>query len=398
MTVSNGDKNISTEPATGTLADASHAAPILRLNATLVTDAKALERAIRVIVKADEIGFDIETTGYDPAYHPNGVQPPHGTIRTIQVALEEPDVRQYVIDCWRVDPTPLLDALFATPGKPWHQNPQRETVIHYAWFEAEWLAYHYGVTLGNVYDTCAAVRKLNAHAKAQHQKALKLKQKGREARSLFDEVPYEAAGHENQLPTDGLGKALAGTPDVSSGSAPDGLAVLGHAPFSKPLADAKLATVTQALLGIELDKGFQSRPWDNPRLTRGQVDYAALDAAVLVAIAPMLKEYCAAAGVTADVAGASAKPGKAGVYRKEKYGADEWSRHRVLRALKSAEGYDEAVTIARCLGQLPLRWDDRVALRKRAHERADELLGVTKSYEPIENDRRAYTRTPVLAA
>jgi hypothetical protein len=341
------------------------------VNATLITEQNALNDVIRTVVKAPVIGLDIETTGYNPKYQKNGVKPSEGTIRTIQIAVKNPEARQFVIDCWRVDPTQLLEALYSTPAKPWLVQPERVTIIHYAWFEAEWLAHHYGVTLGKVFDTCAAARKLNSFNKAQRAQV-----KGHAGKSLFADVDPSYAP---------LGEA---TGDV--------------------LPDAKLATVARALTGAELDKDFQTRPWDQSRLTRGQVDYAALDAAILLLIAPILKERCIAAGVLTDVEAVSDKPAKAGAWLHEKHSSDEQSRNRVLRALEAAVEYEEASKISRCLGQLNLRWDDRIALRKRAQGRANELLGATEpaiadtgyGYAPytLHHDRRAYERTPALAA
>jgi ribonuclease D len=341
------------------------------VNATLVTEQGALDDVIRTVVKAPVIGLDIETTGYNPKYHKNGVKPSEGTIRTIQVATKNPEPRQFVIDCWRVDPTQLLEALYSTPAKPWILQPARVTIIHYAWFEAEWLAHHYGVTLGKVFDTCAATRKLNTFNKAQRARA-----KCQVGKSLFADVdPWYAP----------LGEATGNV-----------------------LPDAKLATVSLALAGVVLNKAFQGSPWDQSRLTRGQVDYAATDAAILLELAPTLKERCIAAGVLADVEAMSDKPAKACAWLHEKHSSDQRACQRVLRALEASEEYEEASKVSRCLGQLSLRWDDRMTLRKRAQRRAIELLEAREpatndavyGYAPstLEEDRRAYERTPALAA
>jgi hypothetical protein len=327
------------------------------VNATLVTDQKALTETIGVVARADAIGLDIETTGYDANYHPNGVRPTDGTVRTIQIAVRAPEPRQYVVDCWRVDPTPLLDAIFNTPAKPWQHDPERETVVHYAWFEAEWLAHHYGVTLGKIFDTCAATRKLNSYNKAQRAS----RRRGETGRNLFADVDPTFASTGEVLP------------------------------------DAKLATVAGALLGVTLEKALQSAPWDQRRLTTAQVEYAALDAAVLLELAPILKERCDAAGVTADVEAASDKAGKAGAHLREKHGTNEWSRLRAHRALSAAESFDQATRVARFLGQLPLRWDDRIQIRRQAMRRADELLsGGAYEYNLVTNgeERRRSQREP----
>jgi ribonuclease D len=82
-------------------------------------------------------------------------------VRLIQIGVEDPEPRQWVIDCFAIDPTPVLDQAWKTARRPYVKFDQ-ETVIHYAWFEQEWLGYHYGVHLGKIFDTCAISRKVNS--------------------------------------------------------------------------------------------------------------------------------------------------------------------------------------------------------------------------------------------
>lgn len=110
-----------------------------RENVSYITDEAALEAMVAELHAADPqvVALDIETTG--------GFKPWMGTIRLIQVGIEEPEPRQFVVDCWRVRPMSLIDFL---------DDASRELVTCNGIFEQEHLAYHYGLKMRNVFDIC----------------------------------------------------------------------------------------------------------------------------------------------------------------------------------------------------------------------------------------------------
>src|ERR1039458_5292768 len=104
------------------------------LNYTYVTTPRELDKCKQALWNMPRIGLDIETTGYSPDENGNmpvGNTEADGCVRLIQIAIDEPTPRQWVIDCFRVDPTPVLERIYGMPKKPFWSVKQ-ETVIHYA--------------------------------------------------------------------------------------------------------------------------------------------------------------------------------------------------------------------------------------------------------------------------
>ena len=74
-------------------------------------------------------------------------EPWNGTVRLVQIAAPGPDggAISLVLDCWAVDPAPLLRLL----------GDGRRVLAHNARFEQSWITYRWGVDLGDLLDTCA---------------------------------------------------------------------------------------------------------------------------------------------------------------------------------------------------------------------------------------------------
>jgi DNA polymerase-1 len=94
-------------------------------------------RILEHIDTAEVVGLDIETTGLDP--------------RTSKVRLVQVATTDFVglIDCFRVDPRPVLQALARTT-----------VVAHNAKFEWMHIYHHYGIALDNIRDTMLAAQVL----------------------------------------------------------------------------------------------------------------------------------------------------------------------------------------------------------------------------------------------
>ncbi len=126
-------------------------------------------------------------------------------------------------------------------------NPGREVIAHNAKFEQSWIAYRWGIEFGAVVDTMAWWSVIAGH--------------------------LQAAGVEHGV------------------------------------EDARLVTLVERFIGLELDKSYQTSDWSLEELSAGQLEYAGLDAAVLVPLADVLAELggalgCAEQARIASLAGA----------------------------------------------------------------------------------------------
>lgn len=134
-----------------------HAGPtgevIPELNYKMVTSAAHLRRVISELEQVSEFGFDIETAS---TFNDFGER--HGSIRLIQIGIDDPQLgrRQWVIDCWEVNPAPLVPIL---------QDPKIRKIIHNAQFEARWFEYHLGTRIANSFDTLIAWRRIHTRRK-----------------------------------------------------------------------------------------------------------------------------------------------------------------------------------------------------------------------------------------
>lgn len=117
-----------------------------RLNYLYVTDQQGMRQTVDELTRADPrfLALDIETTGT--------FKPWMGTVRLIQIGIEEPTPRQFVVDCWRVRP----DAIF-----PLLTDSRRELVTCNGSYEQEHLMYHFGLSLLNVFDVCYSSKAIN---------------------------------------------------------------------------------------------------------------------------------------------------------------------------------------------------------------------------------------------
>ncbi len=116
------------------------------LNITYVTEPEQVATDVADALAHPDVtrvGLDIETTG--------GLKPWQGTIRTIQVAVEDPEPRQFVIDLWETDAHPALEAF---------ENPEIEVVTFNGMYEQLHLLHHHGCRITNLYDVCYASREV----------------------------------------------------------------------------------------------------------------------------------------------------------------------------------------------------------------------------------------------
>jgi len=90
------------------------------------------------LVEASKIvGLDIETTGLNPR---------KDKIRLVQVSDGD---KTYIVDAFKVNVGPLIEALAARPEK---------VIAHGAKFEWSFVYHHYGIALDNLVDTYLLAR------------------------------------------------------------------------------------------------------------------------------------------------------------------------------------------------------------------------------------------------
>ena len=196
-------------------------APTTRIHVIRTPD--EVEQAVQLLADQPVLGLDIETacTRLPPDRREEraAFDPWNGTVRLVQLAAPGPDGAPIaiVLDCWEVDPAPLLKLL----------GDGRRVLAHNARFEQSWIAYRWGVEIGDLFDTCAWWTVI--------------------------------AGH------------------------------LAAAGFEHGLEDAKLVTLAERFLHAELDKSFQTSDWAQEELSEGQLAYAGEDAAILLPLAELLE-------------------------------------------------------------------------------------------------------------
>lgn len=271
------------------------------LNYELITTDRAVSAAARRFRGATRVALDIETA----ANRGNGAW--NGAPRLIQVGVDDPKRgrEQIVVDCFHADPSPLFPLL---------EDPEVEKVIHWARFEQEWFAFHYGVWLPNIYDTCLAWQAIER------------------ARVKADE------GYRKQ--------------------------------------SSKLTAVADRVLDQPLDKEQQSSFWGRADLSVSQVEYAALDVAVLHPVVERTKEIVAELDIEKKVRTSCdgvAKTIKSQLERARKRGSrDESIRiHGTLVRASSLEQLERAWLSSR---QLAVHYRERRKLTEVYERRRSELL------------------------
>ena len=119
-------------------------------------------QAVELLQDQPVLGFDIETacTRLPPERREerDAFDPWNGTVRLVQIAAPGPDggAISVVLDCWDVDPGPLLRLL----------GDGRRVLAHNAKFEQSWVKYRWDIELTDLLDTCAWWTVIAGHLKA----------------------------------------------------------------------------------------------------------------------------------------------------------------------------------------------------------------------------------------
>jgi len=254
-----------------------------KLNIAYVDDPRALKECLQVLGHPDvtRIALDIETTG--------GLRPQSGTIRLIQVGVELPEPRQFLIDAWAVNPSSLMPLL---------QDPDIEILTCNGRYEQTWLGYHHGVQLNNLYDVCYTSRVItglkNEPAKEAQKQALK------EAESPFrktlrqlDKELEEETNSEEAAKIERKIERLNRKRDRARREAKEGT------PSPRKIG-ADFRRLMRRYVGKKISKTEQTSAWHSEQLTASQRRYAAMDVAGLLDIRRAMEKEVQQKGLQAE--------------------------------------------------------------------------------------------------
>lgn len=329
-----------------------------RLNFEYLTEQRGVQECLRALQhpQVQVVALDIETTGSS--------RPWNGTIRLIQVAVEEPEPRQFLIDCWETEPDLIFPVL---------ANQETEITTCNGVYEQDHLLYRYGVRIGNFYDVCVASRLITAQKQEPtKQRALALVE---DARLRYQER-IEAALAQQALLTEPEEIKL-------SKAQVNGLKAAQKAAMAEAKARApkprKIKNDFEALsrryTNRKISKKQQSSGWDQLRLSYAQRRYAANDVAGLLDIHRQIKLDVAARGLEQEVA-----EGCARVWEKSSktQQVSARSRHqqaeRLVRAFTHARDLEELQRFRALQGRMTLQHSMRLRVDAAYNARLEELV------------------------
>lgn len=270
------------------------------LNYEMVTTHRELLGMVRRYRNVESIALDIETASN------GGFGSWRGAIRLIQIGVDD-DIHgreQAVVDCFAVDPRPLMKLL----------TDEREKVIHSSAFEKEWFAYHHDVWLPNVYDTCTA---------------------------------WQAIHSERRKRDESYGRQL-----------------------------ANLKVVTEQVFGVDISKDDQASDWGATHLSASQLDYAAMDVALLGPLAERTKEAAAQLQLEDKVdKSAAAVDGRIEKVLAKRLAIDgrQDENHTLMRAMEHVRSRAELDRIWKAGRQVALHHQSRVSARQFYEAKLAEL-------------------------
>lgn len=180
-------------------------------------------------------------------------------------------------------------------------EPGRTVLAHNAKFEQSWIAYRWGIEFPDVVDTMAWWTVVAGH--------------------------LAAAGHEHGV------------------------------------EDARLVSLADRFVGVELDKSYQTSDWSLEELSAGQLEYAGVDAAVLLPLADVLGRMADALGCSAQARAASLAGARRAAASARLGGArrpDEADEARAM--VEAAASVQDLETIGAVMRRMALRADSRAEL------------------------------------
>jgi hypothetical protein len=214
-----------------------------KLNIIYLTTDQQVKEVAKLIrqINPQLMSLDLETASQSAGFGP-AKGSFSGTIRTIQLGLDEPErgikPMQILIDCHKASPRPFV---------PFLRSRGIEKQIHFLDYEQSWSLTQLGTSIGQIYDTRLAYYVI--------QRKLK-KMSDQEIQAVFPE----------------------------------------YRPHSNRLDD-----LTKNLMGIELPKTNQASDWGKQQLSPDQLIYAAMDVAILPELTRKVKENASKLGLEKEI-------------------------------------------------------------------------------------------------
>lgn len=326
------------------------------LNISYVSDQESMAECLKALrhPEVKRLGLDIETTG--------GLKPWHGTTRLIQIGVELPEPRQFLIDCWAIDPAPILPLL---------EDPQLEVVTCNGKYEQTHLHYRYGVVLTNLYDVCYASRSISAQKNEPAREAQR--QASREA-----EAPYKAEIRslasrrdkaESEEERDELNQEIA---RVERNMKRARTKARKEAPKPRKIGN-DFRRLMRRYVGKKISKTQQTSEWDAPELSENQRRYAAMDVAGLLDIRRAIGRDVEERGLEAEVEAANRDVLDKSLTELSNADLAAQAYTRMARAMTHCETRDQLDSLYASRGQMTLHHSFRRRMEELYRERLQEL-------------------------
>jgi len=326
------------------------------LNISYVDTPEAMEECLQALKdpQVTRVGLDIETTG--------GLKPWHGTTRLIQIGVELPEPRQFLIDCWALDPSPVFPVL---------EDPQVEVVTHNGGYEQNHLYYRYGIVLTNQWDTCYASRlawkikgepSKDAQRQAVSQAESPHRAKLRELNKKLKDAPTLEERNKIQRQIDREKLAMKRSREEARARAPRPRTV-----------KHTFKAVMRRYLNKQISKEQQTSAWDDPVLNDKQRRYAAMDVAGLLDVRRAMGKELDERGLSEEVQ--VVNRGILDRSLEELAGGDDGRKHydRLARAIANASTPEQLDELIALQGQVTLHYTFRQKIQELYQRRRGEV-------------------------
>ena len=252
-----------------------------QIRAQIVTDNLLVRPIVERLRTLPELAIDFETTLDQGEFGPD-YGPPKGRIRLIQVGYHNPRSgvdEQLIFDSFAVDIQPIAELL---------SDPKVTKVVHFSPFETAWARHHLKSEFENLEDTCFAAQSINKEMRTRVAREID-SQNANELQGLLGRgestlengttyTPAQITEAENKIKNELIKKL---------GDDQQGLgASINNWHCNER---ARLLDLCQLYLNEELPKDCQASDWGQQDLSAGQLNYAAADAAITLALAPKIR-------------------------------------------------------------------------------------------------------------
>ena len=326
------------------------------LNITYVDTPESMVECLKALRHPDvnRLGLDIETTG--------GLKPWHGTTRLIQIGVELPEPKQFLIDCWAIDPAPVLPLL---------EDPQLEVVTCNGKYEQTHLHYRYGVVLTNLYDVCYASRAISAQKNEPAREAQRQVTKEAEApyRSEIRRLASSRDQTEDEAEREAINQEIA---RVERNMKRARTKARKTAPKPRKIGN-DFRRLMRRYIGKQISKTQQTSEGDADTLSEAQRRYAAMDVAGLLDIRRAIGRDVQERDLEAEVTLANSEVLDKSLQELSSADLAAVEYTRMARAMSNCESREQLDSLYNSRGQMTLHHSFRHRMEELYRRRAAEL-------------------------